>query len=154
MATVYSDLFTGGVPNKPYREPHNGLFYREATYTIAASGDGTAADDVIQMIPVASGTTVVDLLVAITDVDSGGSPAHTFDVGDGGDPDRFIDGSTKGQTGGVARIGDSVAAAVTDDALGFTYTADDTIDITVIDAAATKAAGVVRMIAVLSMEDA
>lgn len=155
MATVYSDQFTSaGVRVKSLREPHNGLFYREARYTIAATGDGTAAADIIQMIPVRAGTTVVDLAVYITDVDADGSPAHTFDVGDGDDVDRFIDGSTKGQTSGVARLGDSVAAAVVDDAAGYTYTVDDTIDIKVVTAAATKAAGVVVMVATLSMEDA
>lgn len=157
MATVYSDLFTSaGVAVKPTREPHSGVFYREARYTIPATGDGTAANDIIQMIPVAKGTTVVDLAVYITDVDTDGSPAHTFDVGDGDDVDRFIDGSTKGQTGGRAFLGDSVAATVAGvgGAVGYTYTADDTIDIKIVTAAATKAAGAVYMVATLSMEDA
>lgn len=153
MATVRSDLFNSDGTAKKHRGPHTGVFHRVGSFTIPATGDGTAASDVIEMIPVRSGDTVVDLKVYITDVDTNATPTHVIDVGDGGDVDRFIDGSTKGQTGGVSVLGDGVAAAVVDDAAGFTYTADDTIDITVVTAAATKAAGVVKVIATLSRED-
>lgn len=154
MATTYSDLFdSSGVPTKPYRETHEGLFYRKATFAHPTSGNGSAAADVIQMIPVAKGTTVLNVFLTAEDIDSNGSPAITLDVGDGGDPDRFIDGSTVGQAGGIAQIGSGVAAAAID-GFPYTYTADDTIDVTVATAAATKAAGNITLWAVLSMENA
>lgn len=155
MATVYSDLFdSSGNPLQPTRTPHQGVFHRKASFTIPATGNGTAANDIIQMIPVAKGTTVVDLAVYITDVETDSGVTHAFDVGDGDNVDRFIDGSAKGNTGGRANLGDGVAAAETDDAAGFTYTADDTIDIKIAAASTAKAAGVVVMVATLSMEQA
>lgn len=154
MATVYSNLFdAAGVPTKPYRETSPGLFYRKAVYAAPASGDGTAAGDVIQMIPVAKGTTVVDLYLTSEDLDTNAAPTTSLDVGDGDDVDRYIDGSNIATTGGIARLGSGVAAAASD-LFPHTYTADDTIDVVVAAAGTTKAAGNVTLVAVLSMENA
>lgn len=152
MATVYSTLFdSSGNALQPTRTPHQGVFHRKATYTFPTTGDGTTANDIIQMIPVSKGTTVLDLILTVEDIDTNGSATVVFDVGDGDDVDRYMDGITTGQAGGVATIGASVAAAAVDGVF-FTYTADDTIDIKVVTAAATKAAGVVTLVAILSME--
>lgn len=154
MATTYSNLFdSSGVPTKPYRETQGGVFHRVATFAHPTSGDGSAAADVIQMIPVAKGTTVLQVWLTAEDLDTNGTPTISLDVGDGGDADRFIDGSTVGQAGGIATIGSGVAAAAID-GFPYTYTADDTIDVTVAAAAATKAAGNITLWALLSMENA
>ena len=149
MATVTSNKVADTVTR---RTQHEGLTSVVASYTIPATGDGTAANDIIQMVKVPKGAVILDLKVAITDVDTNATPTHVFDVGDGDDVDRFIDGSTKGQGGGLAVLGDSVAAAVIDNALGYAYTADDTIDVKVVTASATKAAGVLVMSVIYAQE--
>lgn len=148
MATVQSSRVTSG---QPARAATPGVFHDIATYTIPATGDGSAANDIIQMIPVEKGTRVVGMTLTCEDVDTDGSPTVEFDVGDGDDVDRFIDGSTIGRTGGVATLGSGVAAAAADGVF-YTYTADDTIDIKVVTAATAKAAGVITLCVLLSRD--
>jgi hypothetical protein len=100
-----------------------------STYSLAAA---LVINDVIQSALIQAGSTVVDVMVVVSDLDTNGTPLITLDVGYGGDPDYFIAASTIGQTGGVAR-----ASAVT--ALPLTLTTNDTIDVTVKAAPATGA---------------
>jgi hypothetical protein len=111
-----------------------GLIAVKASYSVPATGDGSAANDVIQMVKVPAGASIIDLWLSSTDIDTDASPAVILHVGDGGDADRYIASSTVGQAGGVARL--SAIAGV-----NYTYTADDTIDVTIGTVAATKAAG-------------
>ena len=134
MATVTSS----GAGSDDVARSDVGITAATETYTFATSGDGTAAGDVIQMIKVPAGARILDVILACDDVDTNGTPTIVLDVGDGGDTDRFIDGSTVGQTGGVSRMNSAVGA-------DYTYTADDTIDIRLDAAAATKAAGDVHL---------
>lgn len=149
MATVSSSKVASTVPA---REPHSGVFSMKATYSHPTSGDGSAAGDVIQMLPVAKGTTVLELILTSEDLDSNGAPAIVLTVGDGDDPDRYIDDTTVAQAGGVVRNGQGVAAAAVD-GIHYTYTADDTIDIVIGTAAATKAAGTLTLVGIFTMED-
>lgn len=146
MATVVSDKVVSSIPARD--NSHVGLVSVTGSFTIPATGDGTAAGDVIQMVKAPKGATIIEVIVAITDVETDAGVTHRFDVGDGGDVDRFIDGSSAGNTGGIARLGDGVAAAVVDNAHGFTYTEDDTIDILIVAASTAKAAGVVKLTAI------
>lgn len=91
-------------------------------YSLAAA---LALNDVIQMVRVPAGARVTDLSLAATDLDTGGSPAITLSVGDGGATARYISASTIGQAGGIAN-GISVATG-----FGYLYTAEDTIDVLV-----------------------
>lgn len=95
-----------------------------ATYTLTAA---LALNDVIQMVKVPAGATILDMGLSCTDLDSGGT-AIVLDVGDGSDTDRFIDGSAVGGTGGTSRIGSGIT---TNTHIGYTYTAEDTIDVLV-----------------------
>lgn len=149
MATVTSDKVDAGIPA---REPHSGVCSVKASFTVPTTGDGSAANDVIQMVKVPDGATVLEVIFTSEDLDTNATPTIVFDVGDGGDADRYIDGTTIGQTGGVIRLGSGVAAA-TADALFHTYTADDTIDVTVTAAAATAAEGVITLTVLYTMED-
>lgn len=128
MATLYSDLITADTP--AYSPSAAGTARTVfGTYTLSAA---LALNDVIQMVKVPLGAKIVGMTLAVTDLDTGGSPAIVLDVGDDGDTDRFIDGSTIGQAGGA-----------TNDILfsgyGYTYTADNTIDVLVQVAPATGA---------------
>lgn len=98
-------------------------------YSLAAA---LALSDVIEGPLIPKGATIVDVMVTATDLDTGGSPSITLDVGYGVDPDYFVAASTTGQAGGVIR-----AAAAT--AKPLVLDADDTIDVLVKAAPATGA---------------
>jgi hypothetical protein len=114
MATFTSPQVDGNQVFKPF--PDGNLGVRYAKYVVAAALN---ANDVFQMVDVFSGETVHNVKIKVSDLDAG--TALVLDVGDDGDVDRFIDGSTAGQTG------------VTDheDANGapHPYTADNTVDV-------------------------
>lgn len=145
MATFQTGLATS---NAGFTGPGGGVVYvREAVYTLTAA---LVAADVIQMIPVAPGERVVDLHLITEDLDTNGTPTITFDVGDGDDVDRYIDGTTAPQTGGIAEYGSGVASDAAAIAINKLYTAADTIDIVVASAVATGAAtGTIRLRAFL-----
>lgn len=99
--------------------------------------------DVIQMVKIPKGATILDVILGSDDLDSAG-PAILLDVGDAGDPDRFIAASTVAQAGGVARL-DQV------DGLAYEYTEDDTIDVTINTAPTTAAAGTINLTVLYTM---
>ena len=141
MTTFATGLATS---NQAFTPPGGGVVgVREAVYTLTAA---LVEADVIQMIPVAPGERVVDLILIVEDLDTHVSPTITLDVGDGDDPDRYVDGATIGQTGGVARFGSGVASDAAAIAANKLYTAADTIDVTVSAAVATGATtGTIRL---------
>lgn len=141
MATFTSPL---AASNQVFRPPGGGFVgIREAIYDFTAA---FVLNDVIQMVPVAPGERVVDLQVIVeTDLDT--ATGIILDVGDGDDVDRYVDGATTGQTGGIVRYGQGVATAAAAAALDKKYTVADTIDI-LIQTAATSGAptsGRIRM---------
>lgn len=96
-------------------------------------------NDVIQIVRVPAGAIITGGFLAVDDLDTNGTPLITMQVGDGGSAPRFLASNTKPQTGGVAYF-DAQAG------FGFTYTVDDTIDVTVNTAPATGATtGTVRV---------
>ena len=101
------------------------------TYEITAA---LALNDVIQMVHVPDGATVVSTVLGTDDLDTNGSPTIVLDVGDDGDTDRFVDGATVGQAGGITDTSDMAMTG-----FGYTYTADNTIDVLVQAAPATGA---------------
>lgn len=145
MATLQTGLATS---NAGFTGPGGGVVYiREAVYTLTAA---LAGADIIQMVPVAAGERVVDLHLIVEDLDTGGSPAIVLDVGDGDDVDRYVDGTTIGQAGGIATYGSGVASDAAAIAINKLYTAADTIDVTVATGPATGAtAGTIRLRAFL-----
>lgn len=98
-----------------------------ASYSLSAA---LALNDVIQMVKIPKDATVLEVILACDDLDTGGSPAIVLDVGDGGDTDRFIDGATIGQTGGYVRLGQGITTAG-DAGAAYKYTEEDTIDVLV-----------------------
>ena len=113
---------------------------------------GMTADDVIEMVAFPAGTVPVDVTVVCEDLDSGGSPAITLDVGvlSGSYADtgartcgaEFLSASTIGQAGGMAR-----AAVPAGFLLGYSAS-DRSLGIKIGTAAATLATGKkIRLIA-------
>jgi len=134
MATTYqSDMAEQGRGFTPF--PQGTVAVRRASYEIGAA---LVINDVIEMIPVYEGERVVDLRLIIDDVDTNGTPLVTIDVGDGVDPDRYVDGSTIGRTGGTAGYASGVTAVAAALLLDYSYPADDTIDVKFVAAPATS----------------
>lgn len=87
------------------------------SYTVSSN---LATSDVIQMVKIPAGATIIDL-IASASASVGATASAT--VGDGNDVDRFITASQLGQ--GAAQLVAMNAAT----GHGYKYTADDTIDI-------------------------
>jgi hypothetical protein len=146
MATYTSDVAAIG----QFFEGHGGYVQVRKVRFVATTP--LAATDVIQMVPVRAGEQVVGGYVIFGDLDANASPTVTVDVGDDLDVDRYIDGSTVPQTGGVVQFGAGIATtAAAGLAYNHVYTADNTIDITIVGAVATAAAAgaVITMVALI-----
>lgn len=150
MATVSGSASATTIPARE----HFGSALNSVVSTFAhpTTGDGSAAGDIIEMVKVPKGAVVLEVWLTSEDLDTSTAPAIELDVGDGGDVDRFIDGATIGQAGGIVRLGSGVAAAAMDGAFGFAYTVDDTIDVKVVAAAGTKAAGTITLGVLYAMQ--
>lgn len=59
-------------------------------------------NDIVQMVQVPNGYQVTEVKLDTQQLDTGGSPAITLDVGDATTPAAYISASTVGQAGGVA----------------------------------------------------
>jgi len=123
MATKTTTAVDAGI--MPDNMLAGGLLHRTGSYEVATTA--LAADDVIQMVPIPKGAMIVDIHVWVVSATSHGS----FDVGDAGDVDRFFDGLSGHMAAGSAvdynatQHADGSCAGV-----NYTYTADDTIDVT------------------------
>lgn len=132
MATFSSDSVSGNSSFKPFPGGTMGVRYAKFNVTAACN-----TNDVYQMVDVFAGETVHDVKIKSSDLDTGTD--LVFDVGDGSDTNRYIDGSTIGQTGASDTTGVADLAPVA-------YTADDTIDILVeVDPAGDVATGTLEM---------
>ncbi len=105
MATAY----TSDASTRPAStvDSAGGLCVNRAVYAVAAA---LVLNDTIRMCKLPADHVPVDLLLSSTDLDTDGSPALVYDVGiedtvgATDDADAFIDGSTVGQAGGIARM--------------------------------------------------
>lgn len=130
MATTYvSTKAASGV--QPRVHVHDDTSYCEfdiaAAVATAANGGGGAGgtafviNDVVQMVKVASGMVVVDVILSVDALES--NAAIVVAVGDGSEDDRFITASTIGRSSaaGVASLNNHAGHL-------YAYTGDDTID--------------------------
>jgi len=103
------------------------------------------------MVKIPSGATVLDVILSVDDLDSGTD--CVLAVGDGGDVDRFISGSTIGQGGGTVGLGSGITGATAAAAAGYTYTSNDTIDIKVTTAPAGGGVGTIVLTVLYTMDE-
>lgn len=109
-------------------------------------------DDVIQMVKIPAGATIVDIILSVDDLDTGA--ALILDVGDGDNDDRYILGATIGQGGGTVRLGQGITGAAAADAANYTYTAEDTIDIHVDTGPSGGGTGTLTLVVIYTMQQA
>jgi hypothetical protein len=106
---------------------------------VAFTGTITTADSAnVLNLPI--GAVVLAVTLEADDLDTGGSPSITLNVGDAGSANRYIAATTAAQTGATA-----VATAATGLLYTVTGTNDTTVRIAVAANAATSAAGSVRV---------
>ena len=96
-----------------------------------------ALNKTVSLFKVPANFTIVNASVYVTDMDTNGSPALVFSIGDATTAARIVSVSTAGQAGGAATI---VATFPP-----YTYTAETEILWTTTTAAATAAAGTVTI---------
>lgn len=98
-------------------------------------GSALAANDVIEAINVPAHTVVLAAGASVKTVATGGSSDQTLDIGDGNDPDRYVDGFDVD----AAAAGAEAATVIAN--LPVTYATADTIDVTVVTATTVATAG-------------
>jgi len=133
MATKTSPKVAAGVQPKSLSV---GLVAVTATYS--ANTSSLSSGDVIQMVKVPKGGTPIYVGVA------GGMGKVRIDVGDGGDDDRYLADKSASAAMGLAPINTAYVP--------YTYSVDDTIDITVSVVSVSTAGGVFHMIAIFAMD--
>jgi len=144
MATTYSsDAVAATV------QARGGVGIQSITETYEAAV-ALVIDDIIQMVKVPAGATVLDIILSVDDLDGGS--ALVLDVGDGDNDDRYILGSTIGQGGGTVRLGSGITGAAAASCAGFTYTAEDTIDVHVDTAPSSGGTGTITMTVIYTMQ--
>ena len=124
MATFKSDAVANDMGYIPF--PQGDVGVRAGEYTISAA---LAAADVIQLVNINKGETVLGYFLEVPDLDTNGSPAITLDLGTDGDTDLFLDDSNLGQAGGTSNL---LVKPVT-------FAADGSIDLKVATGPATGA---------------
>lgn len=137
MATRQSSNVASGVQPKSLRV---GLVAESAIYSVGA-GLSLSAGDVIQMVKVAKGASVVYLAV------SGGSGDALVAVGDGVDDDRYIAYGTMSSASSVVRT-----ITLHSSNVPYVYSTDDTIDLAVSTVSVGSITGGFHMNVIFSMD--
>lgn len=120
-----------------------------AAYMTYEASVALVLDDIVQLVKVPLGATVLEIVLSVDDMDGGS--ALVLDVGDGNDDDRYILGSTIGQGGGTVRLGSGITGATAAAALNYAYTAEDTIDLHVDTAPASVGTGTIAIAVIYTM---
>lgn len=113
-----------------------------ASYAFASA---PSLNDLVQMMTIPAGATMVDVILDSDDLDSNGTPTIKFDVGDATTANLYIAASTVPQAGGVAHAAQAASTA-------YRYAANTPLYVKVNTAAATFQAGTVRLTAIYTMD--
>jgi hypothetical protein len=136
MATL-----TASAAAAPAKYAINGAISRVVSYSTPAAG--YSAGDVIQMVRVPNGACIVDMRLT-TDL-FGTSNATIGSVGDGGSATRYF---------GTASTSSSLALALimNNQAIGYSYSAEDTIDIVIGTVTSASNVGVITLAITYTMD--
>lgn len=108
---------------------------RCVTYTPSVA---LALNDVINMIKIPKGATILDGQLSTADLDSNGTPTIALSVGDSGSATRFLSSATTARSGGMTEFDQPGGIA-------YTYAADDYIQVKVSTAPATWQSGAITL---------
>lgn len=146
MTTFFSDQFRSDGTPIARKHRHAGVYSVTGSYTVGAA---LTSGDLIQMVPVAEGNRVLDVVLTVTDLDTGTS--LVLDVGDTDatdDTDRYIDGTTTTSISATVTRMNNVAGH------GYVFAANGTIDVDVETAPQTGATtGTVKLTVTMANDD-
>lgn len=112
-------------------------------YSMGATGNpNLSAGDVLQMVRVPSGARILDVWL-ISDALTGGN--YTVTVGDGNSAARYFGSLSPGSTSSVNKMTQAAGFV-------YSYSADDTVDITIGTVTTATAAGVLRLMVKYTMD--
>lgn len=141
MATYYSDKFDSSGNRKLQPRWEKGK-----TLSVTGVFQGTAAlvaNDVVQLVPIPTGAIIQGITVGVAGLDTGNNV--TTSLGDGTTAARFVSNATVGRANVTTSyitnsnaVTPTVSSGTIATGLGYKYTADDTIDLTVTANAATS----------------
>lgn len=141
MATLTASAAQANVPAK---YSINCDITRIVDYSIGATANpNLSTGDVIQMMKVPNGACILDVWV-ITDQLTGGN--YTITVGDGNSANRYFASLSTGSTSSINKM--SATAG-----FGYSYSAEDTIDITLGTVTTATAAGILRLCVTYTMDN-
>ena len=138
MATLTStacQTSSGGFFLNPPKYIENGMVVRSATYSFTAN---QSAGDIVQMVPIPKGAQIAALALQIDGKAAGAD--IVCQVGDGGSATRFL----------TSVSGSAVAQMV--GGLGYSYSAEDTIDVKVSSVTSATAGGSIRLTVSYTMD--
>lgn len=113
-----------------------------ATFTFPSA---PALNDTVKMFTLPKGARVHEMVFASDDLDTGGTPTISMQVGTGATADKFIVASSIGRTGGLTRLDQK-------DALLEELSADTDVIVRVSAGPATGATGTIRLSCIYSLE--
>lgn len=147
----YSNLMAASGGGLPPARAGLGLCSRTAEFDLSLAGLDLDTDDLIKMVPIPAGATILDVSVSIPTDGLDDVSAATWTVGDNDatdDWDRYITSQTTigRNAGGVARLNNPVG-------LGYKFVADGSIDICITAGATTTGSvGKVYMTVLYTMD--
>lgn len=134
--------------NMPAKYAVDRVIHRIVDYSLGATGNpNLSSGDVIQMLKVPAGACIVSLSM-IVDQLSGGN--YTFAIGDGNSAGRFAASISTGSTSALfsmATTGFIVSS------IGYSYSTEDTIDITFSTVTTATASGTIRLSVAYTMNN-
>lgn len=146
MATLTATAAQSTVPAK-YRL--NGVITRIVDYSLGATGNANlSTGDVIQMMRVPTGACILDVRLTVDQL-SGGN--YTFGIGDGLTAGRYFTSLSSGSTSAMFIMTNAAAQQA---GVGYSYSAEDTIDITASTVTTATASGVLRLTVSYTMDNA
>lgn len=146
MATLTASAAQSNVPAK-YRI--GGVISRAVDYSLGATANpALSSGDVLQMLRVPVGACILDVRLVVDQL-SGGN--YTFTIGDGNSATRYYGSLSSGSTSAMYIMTNAAAQQA---GIGYVYTAEDTIDITVGTATTATASGVLRLIVSYTLDNA
>lgn len=145
MATLTA---AGAQSTLPAKYRLNGVIKLTADYSLGATGNpNLSTGDVLQMIRVPNGANILEVTLVVDQL-SGGN--YTFTIGDGNGASRYYGSLSSGSTSAMY-VQTNAAAAMA--GVGYSYSAEDTIDITVGTVTTATASGVLRLIVAYTLDN-
>lgn len=146
MATLTASAAQANVPAKYHIK---GNITRVVDYSLGATGNpNLSTGDVLQMVRVPAGALILDLRLFVDKL-SGGN--YTFTIGDGLSASRYAGSISSGSTSALFTM---ASTGFLPSGIGYSYSAEDTIDIVVGTATTATASGVVRLIVSYTLDNA